>query len=107
MNDYEFERKNLEKAIRETGADMSALSKKIGKNQTYIQQYITKGVPKRLSYEIRQTLAKELNRPAMFGNDKPLVEYDDDFMEIMAQVNTPEIKAKVKDLVLRELLSKK
>jgi phage repressor protein C with HTH and peptisase S24 domain len=47
----------LEKLIRERGEDYAGLSRLIGRNPAYVQQYIKRGTPKRLSEEDRRTLA--------------------------------------------------
>lgn len=51
-------RANLEKLIRENGHDFSALSKMLGKNPAYIQQYIRRGSPKKLDETDRRRLAE-------------------------------------------------
>lgn len=40
------------------GASLAALSRLIGRNATYLQQFITKGSPRRLAEEDRRTLAR-------------------------------------------------
>ena len=40
------------------GVSLAALSRLIGRNATYLQQFITKGSPRRLAEEDRSTLAK-------------------------------------------------
>jgi hypothetical protein len=51
-------RANLEKLIRENGHDFAALSKMLGKNPAYIQQYIRRGTPKKLDEDDRRRLAE-------------------------------------------------
>ncbi len=51
-------RANLEKLIRENGHDFAALSKMLGKNPAYIQQYIRRGSPKKLDEDDRRRLAE-------------------------------------------------
>ena len=48
----------LDRLIRERGADYAALSRILGKNAAYIQQYIKRGVPRRLSEEDRWAIAR-------------------------------------------------
>lgn len=48
----------LEQLIRENRDDYSALSRLIGRNPTYIQQFIKRGSPKRLDERDRITLAR-------------------------------------------------
>ncbi|PHR13604.1 MAG: peptidase S24 [Sphingopyxis sp.] len=51
-------RANLEKLIRENGHDFAAISKMLGKNPAYIQQYIRRGSPKKLDEDDRRRLAE-------------------------------------------------
>lgn len=44
--------------IEERGVDMATVSKAIGKNHAYIQQYLTRGVPAELSYKTITDLAE-------------------------------------------------
>ncbi|HEY7810691.1 MAG TPA: S24 family peptidase [Allosphingosinicella sp.] len=48
----------LEKLIRERGEDYAGLSRLIGRNPAYVQQYIKRGTPKRLSEEDRRALSR-------------------------------------------------
>jgi len=52
------EREALERLIRQHRSDYSALSRLIGKNAAYIQQFIKRGVPKRLDSRSLQLLAE-------------------------------------------------
>lgn len=47
----------LEALIRERGEDYASLSRLIGRNAAYVQQYIRRGVPKKLDEEDRRVLA--------------------------------------------------
>jgi hypothetical protein len=51
-------RANLEELIRKNGHDFAAISKMLGKNAAYIQQYIRRGSPKKLDEEDRRRLAE-------------------------------------------------
>ena len=51
-------RANLEELIRKNGDDFSSLSKMLGKNPAYIQQYIRRGTPKKLDEDDRRRLAE-------------------------------------------------
>ena len=51
-------RAQLERLIRERGEDYSGLSRLLGRNAAYIQQYIRRGIPRRLAEEDRRTLAR-------------------------------------------------
>lgn len=57
----------LARLIRERREDFAALSRMLGRNQAYIQQYIKRGVPRRLSQRDRQMLAR------YFGIDEVLL----------------------------------
>src|SRR3954468_6713908 len=48
----------LEGLIRERREDYSGLSRLIGRNAAYIQQYIKRGTPRRLAEEDRRRLAR-------------------------------------------------
>lgn len=51
-------RTNLEGLIRERGEDFASLSRLIGRNSAYIQQFIKRGVPKKLDEDDRRVLAE-------------------------------------------------
>src|SRR5207245_8181712 len=55
MNDP---RKVLERLCAERGEDFSGLSRMLGRNSAYIQQFVRRGVPKRLKEEERRKLAR-------------------------------------------------
>lgn len=57
----------LERLIAERGEDYSGLSRLIGRNPTYVQQYIKRGSPRRLAEQDRRTLA------CYFGVDERLL----------------------------------
>jgi phage repressor protein C with HTH and peptisase S24 domain len=57
----------LEHLIRDRGEDYAGLSRLIGRNAAYIQQYIKRGSPRRLAEEDRRQLA------AYFGIDEALL----------------------------------
>ena len=48
----------LARLIEEQGADFAGLSRMLGRNAAYIQQYIKRGSPRRLSEEDRRLLAR-------------------------------------------------
>lgn len=69
----EMVRRMVAAKIKDDRLDMTDMSLKLGKNRTYIQQYITKGSPKWLPEDVRPGLARllgvhesELRRPAPF-----------------------------------------
>jgi len=51
-------RKALERLCAERGEDFAGLSRFLGKNPAYIQQYIRRGTPRRLKEEERRKLAR-------------------------------------------------
>lgn len=53
-------RDRLAELAKERGASLAALSRMISRNSTYLQQYITKGSPKKLEEEDRRVLAQYL-----------------------------------------------
>lgn len=54
----EHPRALLERLCQERGEDFASLSRLLGKNSAYIQQYLRRGTPKRLKEEERRTLAR-------------------------------------------------
>lgn len=51
-------RELLERLCRERGQDYASLSRLIGRNSAYIQQFIRRGTPRRLPEQERRTLAR-------------------------------------------------
>ncbi len=51
-------REKLADLVREKGNSLAALSRMIGRNPSYLQQYITKGSPRKLEEEDRRKLAQ-------------------------------------------------
>ena len=51
-------RERLTSLASETGNSLAALSRMIGRNSSYLQQYITKGSPRKLEEEDRRRLAE-------------------------------------------------
>jgi len=56
-------RGTLEALVRERGEDYASLSRLIGRNPAYIQQYIKRGSPQKLDEEDRRTLAAYFGIP--------------------------------------------
>jgi phage repressor protein C with HTH and peptisase S24 domain len=48
----------LQRLIEERGEDYSSLSRMIGRNAAYVQQYVKRGTPRRLAEEDRRLLAR-------------------------------------------------
>lgn len=57
-------RKLLVDALGQRDLTKKAASKLIGKNESYLQQYIERGVPRRLPEDVRESLARVLHVPA-------------------------------------------
>ena len=51
-------RKRLDELIAARGEDYASLSRRLGRNPTYIQQFVKRGVPRRLSETDRRALAQ-------------------------------------------------
>jgi len=51
-------RATLDRLIRERGEDYAGLSRLLGRNAAYVQQYIKRGTPRRLAEEDRRLLAR-------------------------------------------------
>lgn len=66
-------REALERLIEERGEDYAALSRLIGRNAAYVQQYIKRGTPKRLAEEDRRILARYFGVPerVLGGSSEP------------------------------------
>ena len=60
-------RETLDRLIRENGDDYSGLSKMLGRNAAYIQQFIKRGTPRKLDPEDRLRLA------SFYGIDEQLL----------------------------------
>lgn len=54
-------RQVLERLCAERGEDFAGLSRMLGRNPAYIQQYVRRGVPKRLGEDERRKLARYFN----------------------------------------------
>jgi phage repressor protein C with HTH and peptisase S24 domain len=53
-------REALERLLKERGEDYAGLSRLIGKNPAYIQQFIKRGTPRKLDEDDRRTIARYL-----------------------------------------------
>ncbi len=59
--DAEQVRITLDQLIRSGNEDYASISRLLGRNPTYVQQFIKRGVPRRLSESDRQILARHFN----------------------------------------------
>jgi hypothetical protein len=66
-------RNALERLIRERGENYGALSRLLGRNPAYIQQYVKRGSPRKLDEDDRRTLARYfgVDERVLGGPDSP------------------------------------
>jgi hypothetical protein len=75
----------LERLIKERGEDFAGLSRLIGKNPAYIQQFIKRGTPRKLDEDDRRTIARYLGvSESLLGG--PAASRSDDPAEGMIKV---------------------
>jgi hypothetical protein len=86
-------RNRLEQLILERGEDFSALSKLLGRNAAYIQQFIRRGVPRKLDEDDRRTLAR------YFGVDESVLGGPVEYV-----AKTPVLRARGRNMALIPLL---
>jgi phage repressor protein C with HTH and peptisase S24 domain len=80
----------LEQLIRERGEDYAGLSRLLGRNPAYVQQYIKRGTPRRLSEEDRRRLARYLRiEEALLGGPA----LDDDIPHALVPVPRLDVRA--------------
>jgi phage repressor protein C with HTH and peptisase S24 domain len=60
MSEQDDIRQTLDRLIQERGEDYANLSRMLGRNPTYIQQFIKRGVPRKLDEDDRRKLALKL-----------------------------------------------
>ena len=67
----------LERLCAERGEDFAGLSRMLGRNPAYIQQFVRRGVPKRLKEEERRKLARYFSvSEALLGGPESDTEHD-------------------------------
>lgn len=76
----------LEKLIRDRGEDCASLSRLIGRNAAYVQQFIRRGVPRKLAEDDRRTLARYfgVNEMVLGG---PLVSQEQTALTMVPRLN--------------------
>ena len=85
-------RKALERLCAERGEDFAGLSRFLGKNPAYIQQYIRRGTPKRLKEDERRKLARYFGVPeSLFGG--PAQAEDEGLGGTLVPVGRVEVRA--------------
>lgn len=63
----------IERLCRERGEDFAGLSRLLGRNPAYIQQYVRRGTPKKLDEADRAVLARYFGvEPHVFGGPPPI-----------------------------------
>jgi len=73
----------LERLCAERGEDFAGLSRLIGRNPAYIQQYVRRGVPRRLHEDDRRDLARYFAIPeSMLGGPATLAGGDSDLVSV-------------------------
>jgi hypothetical protein len=91
--DYLAIRKRLDELISTRGEDYASLSRLLGRNPTYVQQFVKRGVPRRLSEDDRRTLA------AHFGIAERLLGGPED-LSLHSVMPRPDASARPTDYVL-------
>jgi hypothetical protein len=86
-------RKRLDELIAARGEDYASLSRRLGRNPTYIQQFVKRGVPRRLSETDRRVLAQH------FGIAERLLGGPDD-SALRKVVARPDLVQRAEDYVL-------
>ncbi len=93
MMDSHDVRKRLDELVAARGEDYASLSRLIGRNPTYVQQFVKRGVPRRLSETDRRVLAQH------FGIAERLLGGPDDNSS-RAVVARPGLVQRAEDYVL-------
>jgi SOS-response transcriptional repressor LexA len=86
-------RETLERLITEHGDDFASLSKLLGRNPAYVQQFIRRGIPRKLDEEDRRTLAH------YFGVDEAMLGGP-----VAPQTRPGPLRARGRDMALVPLL---
>jgi hypothetical protein len=70
------QRANLERLIRERGEDYASLSRLLGRNPAYMQQFMKRGTPRRLAEDDRRLLARYfgVDEAVLGGTSGPAVQ---------------------------------
>ncbi|MBZ6379252.1 peptidase S24 [Pacificimonas flava] len=74
MTDTDAVRRRLDELIRDSADDYASVSRLLGRNAAYIQQFIKRGVPKKLDGDDRRILARHFGvRESELGGPPPSV----------------------------------
>ena len=79
----------LERLCAERGEDFAGLSRMLGRNPAYIQQFVRRGVPKRLREEERRKLDEEQKAFREHLARLRKAKDQDEFDRFMAERNAP------------------
>jgi phage repressor protein C with HTH and peptisase S24 domain len=77
-------RERLAELAREKGSSLAALSRMLGRNASYLQQYISKGSPRKLEEEDRRRLAQffGISETELGGSEEKSYEDAGDWVEL-------------------------
>ncbi|MEO0063348.1 MAG: hypothetical protein RLZZ08_1908 [Pseudomonadota bacterium] len=77
-------RNKLAALARDRGSSLAALSRMIGRNGTYLQQYISKGSPRKLEEEDRRKLARFFGVPEqeLGATEEKSYDHESDWVDI-------------------------
>jgi phage repressor protein C with HTH and peptisase S24 domain len=76
-------RAQLERLIRERGEDYASLSRLLGRNAAYVQQYIKRGTPRRLAEDDRRLLARYFGvEEGLLGGPAPAPSSEQGFVSV-------------------------
>ena len=92
--DYLAIRQRLDELINQRGEDYASLSRLLGRNPTYVQQFVKRGVPRRLSEDDRRKLA------AHFGVAERLLGGPDERETVRSLIARGDTAARSTDYVL-------
>jgi phage repressor protein C with HTH and peptisase S24 domain len=81
-------RQVLERLCNERGENFAALSRLIGRNDAYIQQYLRKGTPRQLGERERRTLARYFHIPESILGGMP-DDFEAEFGELVPVARVP------------------
>ena len=102
--DMAAQRAALAALIAESGESYAALSRLIGRNAAYLQQFVTRGSPRQLAERDRALLARYLGVPeARLGGMRPLMQAQlNDRPRPLSEVN-PTVPGPIAEAVMRYL----
>jgi hypothetical protein len=103
-DDMDAVRKLIEDRFAQLGLTMSKVSVEIGRNHAFLQQFLTRGIPRELHERDREQLAKFLGIPAddLRGPDNPRPPSHDNGADDRPQVQ-PAPEGTIRELITRRL----